>query len=190
MYFLCTICSSWGFALVYRFSLGDLMLELKGKWLGFLLVGGTGTDSARGICVGFVVLLMNCSSACSRRRWHKTLTGITIGAKERLVCPSFILHLFYDCLSEDCSINFRSQGFSVTKYNNQMACCWNDSAILLDQSFGLRCSKYYGDGKGMQDSAGYSSIYHCSRLQKWVAIVSACHLLQLPFSSRIWTHTF
>lgn len=70
------------------------MPGLNGKWLGFLLVGGTGTDSARGICVGFVVLLMNCSSACSHRRWHKTLIGILIGAKERLVCYLFIFHLF------------------------------------------------------------------------------------------------
>lgn len=35
--------------------------------------------------MGFVVLLMKCSSACSHRRWHKTLIGTMIAANERLV---------------------------------------------------------------------------------------------------------
>lgn len=49
------------------------------------LEGGSGTDSARGIRVGVVALLMSRSSACFHRRWHKTLLVITIEAKERLV---------------------------------------------------------------------------------------------------------
>jgi hypothetical protein len=69
-----------------------MLLGLKGKWAGFLLVGGIGTDNARGICVGAVALLMNCSSACSHRRWHKTVLGIMIDAKERLVCLLLPLH--------------------------------------------------------------------------------------------------
>lgn len=82
------------------------MFGLNGKWLGFLLVGGIGIDSVRGICVGFVVLLMNCSLVCFYCRWYKIFIGILIGVKERFVCYLFIFYLFWDCLVKDCSINY------------------------------------------------------------------------------------
>lgn len=53
---------------------------------GFLLVGGNGTDRARGISVGVVAFLMNRSSACSHRRWHKILLGIMFVTIKRTVC--------------------------------------------------------------------------------------------------------
>ena len=83
-------------------------------------MGGIGTDSARCICVGFVVLLMNCSSACSHRRWHKTLLGIIIDAKERIVCSLSFPHLLVEDYNHNLFISGLLSQQSVSEFRNQV----------------------------------------------------------------------